>query len=74
MQINLLKLMDESACYDFLREIRWVDGVQCPHSSSFSIRKNGHDGIHKCRQKYECNNCQRGFDDLVGFPSVDTKI
>ena len=58
--------MDESACYDFLREIRWADGVQCPHCSDFSIRKNGHDEVHKCRQKYECKNCQRGFDDLTG--------
>ena len=66
MRINLLKLMDERACYELLREIRWSDGVQCPHCSDFSIRKNGHDEVHKCRQKYECKNCQRGFDDLTG--------
>lgn len=66
MRVNLLKLMDERACYELLREIRWSDGVQCPHCSGFSIRKNGHDEVHKSRQKYECKNCQRGFDDLTG--------
>ena len=65
MKVNLLKLMDEAACYELLREIRWTDGVQCPHCFDFSIRKNGHDEVHKCRQKYECKNCQRGFDDLT---------
>lgn len=65
MRVNLLKLMDESACYELLREIRWRDGVQCPHCFDFSIRKNGHDEVHKCRQKYECKNCHRGFDDLT---------
>ena len=66
MKINLLNLMDDNACYKFLRETRWADGVQCPHCSDFSIRKNGHDEVHKSRQKYECKNCQRGFDDLTG--------
>jgi len=65
MKINLLNLMDDSACYELLREIRWADGVQCPHCSNFSIRKNGHDEVHKSRQKYECKNCERGFDDLT---------
>ncbi|MFZ2900821.1 MAG: hypothetical protein WA004_19470 [Saprospiraceae bacterium] len=26
MQINLLNLMDEKACYDLLRQLRWADG------------------------------------------------
>jgi hypothetical protein len=55
MKVNLLKLMDEKACYDFLREIRWADGVQCPGCSDFANIKNGHNEIHKNRQKYECN-------------------
>lgn len=65
MQINLLQLIDEKACYELLREVRWSDGVQCPHCDALCIRKNGHDEIHKCRQKYECKNCLRGFDDLT---------
>ena len=66
MKINLLELMDENACYELLREIRWADGVQCPHCSGLTIIKNGHDEVHKPRQKYECKNCGRGFDDLTG--------
>lgn len=66
MEVNILKLIDQKSCYELLREIRWADGVQCPHCTDLSIRKNGHDEVHKCRQKYECKNCLRGFDDLTG--------
>ena len=66
MKVNLLKLMDENACYEFLRGIRWADGVQCPHCSNLAIIKNGHDEVHRSRQKYEGKNCERGFDDLTG--------
>jgi len=66
MQITILNLIAEDSCYELLREVRWADGVQCPHCNDFSIRKNGHDEVHKSRQKYECKNCLRGFDDLTG--------
>ncbi len=41
MKINLLKLMDEDACYDYLREIRWGDSVKCPHCNHSAVIKNG---------------------------------
>lgn len=66
MRINLLEIIDDSAVYELLREIRWANGVHCPHCNGFSIRKNGHDEVHKSRQKYECKSCLRGFDDLTG--------
>lgn len=66
MRINLLRIIDDSTVYELLREIRWAQGVHCPHCHSLSIRKNGHDEVHKARQKYECKTCLRGFDDLTG--------
>ena len=39
MQINLLRIIDDSAVYELLREIRWSDGVQCPNCNSLLIRK-----------------------------------
>ena len=65
MQINLLKLMDDAACYQLLREIRWADGVQCPHCNYVEIKKAGFHDNHPNRQRYGCCNCKRRFDDLT---------
>ena len=65
MQINLLRLMDEKACYELLREIRWTDGLQCPHCQHMEISKNGMDEHHCYRQRYKGKNCNRRFDDLT---------
>jgi transposase-like protein len=51
-------------CLDRIRGERWPDGVRCPHcGSSFTIKK-GHS--RKGAQRYQCQNCQRGFTDLTG--------
>ena len=65
MEINLLKLMDETACYRLLREIRWADGVQCPHCNDLEIIKSGFSNKHQSCQRYQCKNCERRFDDLT---------
>lgn len=66
MQINLLNLMDESKCYELLRDIRWSDGVCCPHCSTNSVIKNGHDENQLNKQRYQCKSCEKNFDDLTG--------
>ena len=66
MQINLLNLMDEAKCYELLREIRWSEGLCCTNCSSHKVIKNGCDENHKNKQRYQCNNCQKNFDDLRG--------
>lgn len=64
MQINLLKLMGDEACYNLLREIRWSEGVKCPHCQSTHIVKDGKDATHPHRQNYKCRSCAKNFDDL----------
>jgi len=66
MQINLLKLMGDEACYHLLREIRWEEGVKCPHCQSLEVVKDGVKETHPHRQTYECKSCDRNFDDLTG--------
>jgi len=58
--------MNEEACYNYLREVRWVDGVKCPYCNHSIVIKNGKNENHLCCQKYKCNECNRGFDDLTG--------
>lgn len=57
--------MDEAKCYEMLREVRWKEGVKCPHCESDAVIKNGHDEVHLHRQRYYCQTCERNFDDLT---------
>src|SRR5713101_1282573 len=62
--INIQHLIDDAKCYDTVRELRWPDGVKCPHCGSAEVSKRGHDERQAQRQRYECKNCGRQFDDL----------
>ena len=64
--INIQGLIDDAKCYATVRDIRWPEGVRCPHCGSAQITKRGRDEQQKDRQRYECSACQRQFDDLTG--------
>ncbi|CAK0761817.1 Zn_Tnp_IS1595 domain-containing protein [Azospirillaceae bacterium] len=64
--INLAALIDDSRCYDLIRQYRWPDGVCCPNCSSSNVIRNGRDDTQRHRQRYLCKNCSFRFDDLSG--------
>ena len=64
--INLQTLIDDTKCYETVRELRWPKGVCCPHCGSAEVTKQGWDTTHSARQKYRCKGCDRYFDDLTG--------
>lgn len=64
--INIQNLIDDAQCYEIVRELRWAEGVRCPHYGSAEITKRGRDERQKDRQRYECGVCHRQFDDLSG--------
>lgn len=64
MIINIQQLIDDAKCYATVRELRWPEGVKCPHCGSAEITKRGHDERQADRQRYECQGCGRQFDDL----------
>ncbi len=66
MQIQLHKLLSLELCYTILRELRWEEGVSCPHCSGTSVSKNGKDDGNPFCQRYVCKTCSRSFDDLTG--------
>lgn len=66
MTIAIHRLIDDAKCYEMVRELRWPDGVSCPHCESEQVVKNGHDTTEICRQRYRCGDCDRCFDDLTG--------
>ena len=65
MPIAIHRLIDDAKCYEMVRELRWPNGVCCPHCQSDQIVKNGHDTTERDRQRYRCHNCDRCFDDLT---------
>lgn len=64
--LHLQNLLDDAKCYAKVRELRWPDGVRCPHCSSAAVTQQGHDATQPARQKYRCTDCRRYFDDLTG--------
>jgi transposase-like protein len=66
MLLNIQHLIDDAKCYAVVRELRWPDGVKCPHCGSGEIKKRGFHNQQADRQRYECQTCDRQFDDLTG--------
>jgi len=64
--INLQNLLDDAKCYETVRQLRWPDGVCCPHCGATVITKQGRDTTQRARQNYRCEGCHRHFDDLTG--------
>jgi len=58
--------MDDAQCYDQLRELRWPEGRQCPHCEGRRVIRKGFDETHAARQRYQCKDCNKRFDDLTG--------
>jgi len=63
--IHMLSLMDAAEYFATVRDLRWPDGVQCPHGDSSEMTKQGRDDTQPERQRYLCKSCQRCFDDLT---------
>ena len=65
MQVNIKNLIDDVQCYQTVRELRWPDGVVCPSCESQQVIKRGFDDTEPARQRYECHDCDKRFDDLT---------
>jgi transposase-like protein len=63
--VNIQNLIEDVQGYQTVRELRWPDGVQCPSCESQHIIKRGFDDTEPDRQRYECHNCNKRFDDLT---------
>ena len=65
MQVNIKNPIDEVQCYRTVRELRWPDGIRCPSCESTQVIKRGFDDTEPARQRYECTDCHKRFDDLT---------
>lgn len=65
MELKIFNLVDDRKCYEAIRDLRWSEGVTCPHCQSKHIIKRGVDDQNEWKQRYECKNCKKRFDDLT---------
>jgi transposase-like protein len=63
--LNIIAIIDDAKCFQIVRELRWPDGVCCPHCESNTVVKHGRDETQPERQRYQCRSCNRYFDDLT---------
>ena len=73
MNINILDLVTKESCYDFLREVRWSEGLYCPHCQGKDVIHNGPSSHDHLIHRYECKNCKKGFNDLSETIFADSK-
>src|SRR5512140_1288543 len=64
--VSIEQLMDDAKCYEVVRDLRWPNGVRCPHCDSPHIQKLGQHDRYKYRQRYACETCGQQFDDVSG--------
>ncbi|MFM8332073.1 MAG: transposase, partial [Candidatus Methylumidiphilus sp.] len=64
--ISIKHLVSEAQCYETLRQLRWQEGVHCPHCDSGETIRRGYDGPERHLRRYECKTCGKRFDDLAG--------
>ena len=57
MQVNIKNLIDDSQCYQTVRELRWPDGITCPSCQSTQVIKRGCDDTESAHQRYACTDC-----------------
>lgn len=65
MEINIQNLIDDARCYEVVRDLRWPGKTFCPHCHSDDIIKRGRDDTELYKQRYECKQCCKRFDDLT---------
>jgi transposase-like protein len=65
MEINIQNLIDDARCYDTIRDLRWPEKTNCPDCRSDNVIRRGKDDTEVYKQRYECKQCAKRFDDLT---------
>jgi len=65
MEVNIQNLIDDARCFETVRNLRWPEKTHCPHCDSGNVIRRGKDDPEQFKQRYECKDCQKRFDDLT---------
>jgi transposase-like protein len=63
--LRIQDIVDDRLCYERVREMRWADGVSCPHCQCKDYNRHGHHNSTEHRYRYHCKGCKKHFDDLT---------
>jgi transposase-like protein len=70
--MNLPELIErfgsEDRCHQFLEELRWPEGVECPRCQSKKISRI------KARRQFDCDGCRYQYSVRVGTLFHDSKL
>lgn len=66
MELKIHNLVDSNKCMNAIREMRWKDGLYCPHCDSSDVIKKGKSSKSNGQHRYQCKSCGKRFDDLTG--------
>ena len=66
--LKIQEVVDNAKCYEEVRAMRWPARVMCPHCGSHKIKKRGFHSNQPARQRYQCRQCKKHFDDLSKTP------
>ena len=71
-EMNLVKLIqefaDETACREYLEELRWPNGIACPRCGSLSISRIS------TRNQLDCSDCDCRFSVTAGTMFHDSHL
>lgn len=72
MEVNLVSLIErfrsEDKCRDYLEELRWPDGLECPRCGGTTISR-----IAK-RNQFDCDSCRYQFSVTAGSTFHDSHL
>ena len=66
MKVNISILIDDVQYYETVRELHWPEIGECPFCDSINTIKREFDDKESAKQRYECIECGKRFDDLTG--------
>ncbi len=70
--MNLADLVEQfgsnDRCRDYLEELRWPDGIECPKCQSKSVSRIS------TRKQFDCNSCRNRFSVMAGTVFHDSKL
>src|SRR6266540_706911 len=70
--MNLADLVEQfgsdERCREYLEDLRWPDGVECPKCQSKSISRIS------TRKQFDCNSCRNRFSVTAGTVFHDSKL
>ena len=72
MDLQIKDLVDDRLCYEKIRELRWSDGVNCPHCKSPDHKRHGHHNNCEYRYRYQCKKCSKYYDDFTKLSIMET--